>query len=309
VHCLVTGGAGFIGSHLVEHLLACGHQVRVIDDLSTGAADNLRAVSSRIDFHQGSITDRSCVERAVAGIECIFHLAALPSVARSVDAPLDTHAVCATGTLEVLEAARHAGVRRVVYASSSSVYGNGTGTTRSEADPVCPLSPYAAAKLAGEYYCQCYTAIHGLETVRLRFFNVFGPRQRADSPYSGVIARFTAALLQGQRPTIHGDGLQSRDFTYVDNVVEVLLLAACSPVAVGKVYNIGSSGSMCVLDLLGVLQELLDSALEPCFGPARAGDVRNSRADISRARTELGYTPSISVEEGVRRTLEAFRAT
>jgi UDP-glucose 4-epimerase len=288
-------------------LLARGHQVRVLDNLDTGSSHNLRDIASRIEVQEGSVIDRSCVERAVSGVEWVFHLAALPSVARSVLAPMKTHAVCATGTLEVLDAASRAGVRRLVYASSSSVYGNASLSTRSETDPLSPASPYAVAKLAGEYYCQCFTALYGLETVRLRFFNVFGPRQRADSPYSGVIALFAAALLKGQRPTIHGDGHQSRDFTFVRDVVEGLVLAAGTPEAAGKVYNLGGGARTSVLALLGILQGLLGTSLEPSFLAARQGDVRHSCADITRACAELSYAPSVSLQEGLSRTLETFR--
>lgn len=302
--CLVTGGSGFIGSHLVEALVAAGHGVRVLDDLSTGKRDNLRPVEGRIEFHQGSITDPDAVRRAVAGVAWVFHLAALPSVQRSVEEPLLSHHVCATGTLHVLEAARQAGVRRVVYAASSSAYGDTPGAVRVETDPIAPLSPYAAAKLAGEHYCRSFTAVYGLETVRLRFFNVFGPRQDARSPYSGVIALFLAAGLEGRTPTIHGDGLQSRDFTYVANAVQALMRAAEAPAAVGNVYNIGNGGSVSLLDLVASLNQLIEQPLRPTHGPARAGDVRHSQADITQARRDLGYEPTVTFPEGLRRTLE-----
>jgi UDP-glucose 4-epimerase len=305
--CLVTGGAGFIGSHLVESLVTRGHRVRVLDDFSTGRHDNLRAVEGRVDVIPGSVTDPGAVRAAVQGSQWVFHLAALPSVARSVEAPLLTHEVCATGTLQVLEAARRAGVRRVIYAASSSAYGGLPGAVRTEEDLVCPLSPYAAAKLAGEYYCRAFTAVYGLETVRLRFFNIFGPRQRADSPYSGVIALFLAALSEGLSPVIHGDGLQSRDFTYVDNAVQALLQAAEAAAAVGEVYNIGSGGSTTVLGLVTHLNDLLGTGIPPLHGPPRAGDVRHSRADITRARRDLGYEPTTPFLEGLRRTVQVYR--
>lgn len=306
---LVTGGAGFIGSHLVEQLLAEGHQVRVLDDLSTGRAENLAAVQSRIEFLQGSLTDRVCVQKAVADVEWIFHLGALPSVARSVEAPLPTHEVCATGTLNVLDAARSNGVKRLIYAASSSAYGGLPGERRREEDPVAPLSPYAAAKLAGEFYCQCFGSAFGLETVRLRFFNVFGPRQRADSPYSGVVPLFIATLLDGRVPTIHGDGLQSRDFTYVANVVHALLRAAVSPGVAGKVYNIGHGSSTSVLDLCRLIQRILGVQVEPLHTSARPGDARHSLADITHTRQDLGYNPPVGLEEGLRLTVEALRAS
>jgi UDP-glucose 4-epimerase len=305
--CLVTGGAGFIGSHLVEHLVQRGDAVRVLDNFSTGKPGNLTRMKDRIEIVQGSITDPAAVQSAVKGATWVAHLAALPSVQRSVEDPLSSHEVCATGTLNVLNAARSAGTRRVVYAASSSAYGDTPGSVRTEDDPVSPLSPYAAAKLAGEHYCRCFTSVYGLETVRLRFFNIFGPRQDARSPYSGVIALFIAAMNSGQPATIQGDGMQSRDFTYVDNVVQAVLKAAEAPAAVGNVYNIGSGGSIRVVDLVAHLQQLLATSLAPTFGPARAGDVRNSQADISRARRDLGYDPQVSFVEGLRRTIAAFR--
>jgi UDP-glucose 4-epimerase len=305
--CLVTGGAGFIGSHLVEGLLERSHQVRVFDNFSTGKAGNLRAVQNRVELFTGSITDPAALQKAVKGAQLVFHLAALPSVQRSVEEPLASHEACATGTLNVLTTARQAGVRRLVYAASSSAYGDTPGTIRTEEDPVAPLSPYAAAKLAGEHYCKCFTASYGFETVRLRFFNIFGPRQDVSSPYSGVIALFIGAMSAGQAPTVHGDGLQSRDFTYVANAVQAVLKAAEAPAAVGKVYNIGNGSTTTVLDLVKHLNELLGTHLPPRFGPARAGDVRHSQADISRARRDLGYDPQVTFLEGLRRTLHAYQ--
>ncbi len=305
--CLVTGGAGFIGSHLVEELAGRGHPVRVLDDFSTGRAANLEGIRNRVEVARGSVTDAEAVRTAVRGIEWVFHLAALPSVQKSVEDPLASHEVCATATVRVLHAARQAGVRRVVYAASSSAYGNQEGAVRTEADPVAPLSPYAAAKLAGEAYCECFTATYGLETVRLRFFNVFGPRQDARSPYSGVIALFIAAMAAGRAPTIYGDGRQSRDFVYVADAVQALVKAAAAPAASGKVYNIGRGEAVSVLDLVGHLQAMVGAAPGPNFAPPRAGDVRLSQADISRARRDLAYEPQVSFAEGLRRTLEARR--
>jgi UDP-glucose 4-epimerase len=305
--CLVTGGAGFIGSHLVEELVAQGWQVRVLDNLSTGRWSNLQLLEDRIEFVLGSITDAAMVRQAVADREVVFHLAALPSVARSLEDPLTTHEVCATGTLHVLDAARKTGARRFVYAASSSAYGGTPGSLRTEDDPTVPLSPYAAAKLTAEHYCQAYTTVYGLETVRLRFFNVFGPRQNADSPYTGVIALFCKAMAEGRVPIIHGDGLQSRDFTYVDNSVQALLKAADAPAASGKVYNIANGGSTTVLDLIRHLNDILGTNLQGTFAPSRPGDVRHSQADITRARRDLGYEPSVSFAIGLRWTLEALR--
>jgi UDP-glucose 4-epimerase len=306
--CLVTGGCGFIGSHLVEALLAGGAAVRVLDDLSTGKESNLAAVRGRVDFLAGSVTDRALVAQAVRDREVIYHLAALPSVARSVEMPLPTHETCATGTLNVLDAARNAGARRVVYAASSSAYGDTPGTLRREEDALSPMSPYAAAKLAGEHYCRCFTAVYGLETVRLRFFNIFGPRQDPHSPYSGVIALFTAAMAEGRVPRIDGDGLQSRDFTYVANAVEAVMKAATAPAAVGNVYNVGTGTNVNLLQLVAELNGLLGTNIQPTHGPARPGDVRHSQADISRARRDLGYEPKVSFAEGLKHTLHGYLA-
>jgi UDP-glucose 4-epimerase len=304
---LVTGGAGFIGSHLVEALLTQGWAVRVLDNLSTGKLDNLAAVKDRIEFVKGSVVDLAAVEQATKGCEVVFHLAAVPSVMRSVESPLESHEITATGTVKVLDASRRSGVRRVVFVGSSSAYGNIPGAVRLETEPVSPLSPYAAAKLAGEFYCSCFTNVYGLETVRLRFFNIFGPRQDASSPYSGVISLFLAAMSEGRVPRIDGDGLQSRDFAFVANAVQALIKAADAPAAIGNVYNIGNGGSITVLDLVKHLNELLGKSIQPTFGPTRPGDVRHSQADITKARLELGYEPKVSFQEGLRLTLEAHR--
>jgi UDP-glucose 4-epimerase len=303
---LVTGGAGFIGSHLVDELVRRGQRVRVFDDFSTGLRANLAHLDGKIDVVAGTLTDPAAVERAVAGATVVYHLAALASVARSVEAPLVSHAACATGTLQVVDAARRAGARRVVYAASSSAYGGGSAgpdDAQTEDQPLAARSPYAAAKLAGELYLQAFHATYGLETVRLRFFNIFGPRQRADSPYSGVIAIFAAKMKQGERPVVHGDGLQSRDFTYVANAVQALVKAAESPTAAGNVYNVGTGSSVTLLDLVRELNAVLGTKLDPTFGPTRAGDVKYSRADISRTRADLGYDPGVSFAEGLRRTV------
>jgi UDP-glucose 4-epimerase len=308
--CLVTGGAGFIGSHLAEALTAAGRRVRVFDNLSTGLASNLAHVRPAPELVVGDLGDPSAVAGAVEGAGVIYHLGALASVARSVEMPADSHRACATGTLNVLDAARRARVRRLVYAGSSSAYGGASDPAgQSEDLPVQPLSPYAAAKLAGEMYCQAFAHTYGLETVRVRFFNIFGPRQRADSPYSGVIALFTAAMSAGKAPTVHGDGLQSRDFTYVTNAVQALMKASAAPGVSGNVYNVGTGATITVLDLVTALNKLLGTNLKPVHAAPRAGDVRFSRADIRRARAELGYEPQVTFEDGLARTLRWYRET
>jgi len=306
--CLVTGGAGFIGSHLVESLTAAGWAVRVLDNFSTGLRSNLSEVRPAPEVVEADLMDRGAVERAVTGAEVVFHLGALPSVQRSVEDPEATHSACATGTLLVLDAARRGGVRRVVYAASSSAYG-GLSSPGGQDEACLPraLSPYAAAKLAGEFYAQAFAASYSLETVSLRFFNVFGPRQRDDSPYSGVIALFIRTMMAGRTPVVHGDGLQSRDFTYVANVVQALLGAADAPGASGQVFNVGTGSSTTLLDLLAALNRLFGCELIPHHGPARVGDVRHSRANIERARRDLGYNPSVSLLEGLERTVAWYR--
>ena len=306
--CLVTGGAGFIGSHLVEALTAAGRTVRVLDDLSTGLAENLAHIAPPPELLRGRVTDPDAAARAVAGCDTVFHLAALASVAKSVEDPLASHAACATGTLTVLDAARRAGVRRVVYAASASAYGGASDPAgQDESTPLVALSPYAAAKLAGELYAEAFAHTYGLETVRLRFFNVFGPRQRADSPYSGVIAIFAALLAAGRNPTVHGDGLQSRDFVYVSDVAYALMLAADAPGVSGRVYNVGTGGSVTLLELVAELNAALGTSAVPLHGPARAGDVRHSRAKIDRIRADLGYAPAVPFADGLRRTLDWYR--
>jgi UDP-glucose 4-epimerase len=305
--CLVTGGAGFIGSHLVDALVAAGRPVRVFDDFSTGQRDNLPA---GVEVVAGCVTDPAAVARAVDGCEVVFHLAALASVAKSVEDPPGSHAVCATGTLNVLDAARKAGVRRVVYAGSASAYGGADDPAGQDEDtPLVPLSPYAAAKLSGEFYCRAFAATYGLETVRLRFFNVFGPRQRADSPYSGVIAIFAGALSAGRTPTVFGDGQQSRDFVYVSDVCDALARAADTPGVSGRVYNVGTGGSVTLLELVAALNRILGTNAVPAHGPPRAGDVRHSRAKIDQIRADLGYAPRVPFEDGLRRTIEWYRTT
>jgi UDP-glucose 4-epimerase len=305
--CLVTGGAGFIGSHLAEALVARGHEVRVLDNLSTGFRSNLDPVADRIDFLHGDVTDLQQVRDAVRGVEAVYHQAALASVPRSVADPLATHRACVDGTLHVLLAARDAKVRRVVYAASSSAYGNSARLPKSEADPTAPLSPYAVAKLAGEQYCAAFSTVYGLETVRLRYFNVFGPRQTPDSPYAAVIPLFIQALTAGRGPVLHGDGQQSRDFTFVEDVVQANLLAAEAPGVSGRVYNVACGRRTTLLELVAHLNELLGTRIAPTHADPRPGDVRHSQADISRAVADLGYKPTTDVRRGLARCLEWWR--
>jgi UDP-glucose 4-epimerase len=302
--CLVTGGAGFIGSHLVEALLARGRRVRVLDNFSTGDPTNLAAVRDEVEVIDGDITDRAAVAAATRGAAVVFHQAALASVPRSVADPAATHEACATGTLNVLLAARDAGARRVVYAASSSAYGNSARLPKREGDPTAPLSPYAVAKLAGEHYCAAFSEVYGLETVRLRYFNVFGPRQSPDSPYAAVIPLFLRETLAGRRPHIHGDGEQSRDFTFVEDVVRANLLAAEAPGVSGRVYNVAGGRRVSLLQLAATINALLGTDIAPAHGPPRPGDVRHSQADISRAAADLGYAPRVSIEAGLRRCIE-----
>jgi UDP-glucose 4-epimerase len=304
---LVTGGAGFIGSHLVDALLARGDYVRVFDNFSTGNRANLDQNHPRLEIVDGDLTDPQVVSQAVDGIDLVFHQAALSSVPRSVDRPLDTHAACVTGTLYLLDAARRAGVRRLVYAASSSAYGDQPTSSKRETDLPAPISPYGAAKLAAEYYCQAFSATYGFETVALRYFNVFGPRQDPSGPYSAVIPLFVTAILKGQQPKIYGDGHQSRDFCYVANVVHANLLAADAQGASGKVFNVACGQNTSLLQLLAQINQLLGTDVAPIHEPARAGDVRESLADISQARRVLGYEPLVSFNEGLQRSIEYYR--
>jgi UDP-glucose 4-epimerase len=305
--CLVTGGAGFIGSHLVEHLLQRGARVRVLDNLSTGFESNLKGVAANVQWQRGDAADPDAATRGCEGVDYVFHQAALASVPRSMVEPLASHQHCATAVVSILDAARKQGVKRVVYAASSSAYGNIPFSSKREGDLPSPLSPYAAAKLAGEFYCQAFYQGFGLETVALRYFNVFGPRQDPGSEYSAVIPRFVARILSGERPIIYGDGLQSRDFSYVENVVLGNLLAATVDGAAGGVFNIANGQSTTLLSLLKMLSEILGRPIEPIHEPARAGDVRDSLADIARAQTVLGYEPPVGVEEGLRRSVAYYQ--
>jgi UDP-glucose 4-epimerase len=305
---LVTGGAGFIGSHIASALVARGDSVRVLDDLSTGKLANLDHLRGQVEFIEGSIVDAEAVGRAMQGIEVVYHQAALASVPRSVDRPLDTHAACATGTLMVLDQARRAGVRRVVYAASSSCYGDQPNSSKRESDLPDPLSPYAAAKLAGEMYCKAFYQTYKLETVGLRYFNVFGPRQDPNGAYAAVIPRFVTWILAGQPLTVYGDGGQSRDFTFVDNVVAGNLLAADAPGVAGKSLNVAYGRSVSLLELVRALENLVGVRANVIHEPPRVGDVRDSLADITQARKLLGYEPVVDFLEGLRRSVDYYRS-
>ncbi len=303
---VVTGGAGFIGSHLVEALLGAGYSVRVVDNLSTGHRSNLAHLEGRYDWVEGDLADFAVARRAAEGAAYVFHEAAVPSVPRSVREPLLSHASGPTATLNMLEAARQAGTRRFMFAASSSAYGDTDELPKHEAMPARPLSPYAAGKLAGEQYVAVYARTMGLDGVALRYFNVFGPRQDPSSPYSGVISKFSLAMSGGERPVIYGDGSQTRDFTYVDNVVAANLAAmrAREPLG-GAVLNVGTGGKVSLLDLVAAINQILGTAATPEFQPSRAGDVRDSQASLERIRAALDYEPIVGFEEGLRRTLKA----
>jgi len=305
---LVTGGAGFIGSHIVHALAARGKSVRVFDNLETGSLANLEAVRDRIEWVQGDLRDAAAIERAVHGVRYVLHQAALASVPRSVDDPLTTDAVNVGGSLRLLAAARAAGVRRLVFASSSSIYGDSPSLPKVESMPANPLSPYALQKLAGETYFCLFHRLYGLETIALRYFNVFGPRQNPQSQYAAVIPLFITRLLRGARPIVYGDGEQTRDFSYVENVVEANLRAlAAGPRAVGRVYNIACGERIGLNQLLGLIGDELGVRPDPIYAEPRPGDVRHSLADISAAREALGYAPAIGASEGLRRTIAFYR--
>jgi nucleoside-diphosphate-sugar epimerase len=305
---LVTGGAGFIGSHLVEELLRRGERVRVVDNFFSGKRENLPP-SARIELVEGDLADAAVAARAVAGCEFVLHQAAIPSVPRSVKDPLTSHRANVDATLQVLLAARDAGVKRVVYAGSSSAYGDTPVLPKREDMKPHPQSPYALQKLVGEQYCQLFSKLYGLETVTIRYFNVFGPRQDPGSAYSGVISRFVKLLSEGQAPTIYGDGKQTRDFTYVSDVVRGVLLACHAPAVSGEVINVAGGGRVSLLELLRTLQVILCQNIEPAFQPARDGDVRDSQADIFKARQLLGFEPEVSLEDGLRRTVTWYRTS
>jgi nucleoside-diphosphate-sugar epimerase len=315
-YCLVTGGAGFIGSHIVEGLLRHGHSVRVLDDFATGASANLAAVQQQLtsegvnyslDVVEGSILDSHRLAAIMAGIEYVYHEAALPSVAFSVQDPLLSNRVNVEGTLCVLIAARNAGVKRVIYAGSSSAYGDSPELPKREDHPTNPLSPYAVAKLTGEHYCRLFTELYGLETVTLRYFNVFGARQNPHSQYAAVIPKFVTAILKGEALPVFGDGEQSRDFTHVGNVVHGNLLAMTAPKVAGAVLNVANGSRTSLLQLIAYLEDLTNQQAHIEFLPARPGDVRHSQADITRATHLLGFTPQVNVKEGLQHTLAYYR--
>ena len=304
---LVTGGAGFIGSHLAVALVRAGHSVRVIDNFASGKRSNLREVREDVELVRGDCADLRAAARAVAGVDAIYHEAAIPSVARSVEHPLVSHRANATATLTMLTAARDAGVRRFVYASSSSVYGDAPEPAKHERLEPRPLSPYAADKLAGEHYLRVFAQLYGLETLSLRYFNVFGPRQDPGSPYSGVISLFTTALLEGHQPVIYGDGRQSRDFTYVDNVVAANLHALTAKGLRGQDVNVATGRAITLVELLAALGQLTGQPARAERRPGRAGDIRHSRADVRAARRLLGYKTHVSFEDGLARTVAWYR--
>ncbi|MFG0262950.1 MAG: SDR family oxidoreductase [Novipirellula sp. JB048] len=309
-HCLVTGGSGFIGSHLVDALRTVGAKVRVLDNFSTGFRHNLAHTTAdeEVEIVTGDASDPESVARATQGIDYIFHHAAMASVPRSMREPALCHAWCATSTVELLKAAADQGVKRLVLASTSAAYGDSPFVSKRESDAVAPLSPYAAAKLAAESYCQAFYRGWGLETVVLRYFNVFGPRQDPKSEYSAVIPRFVSMILSGERPIIYGDGEQSRDFVYVGDVARANLLAATSPAAAGGTFNIGRGERTSLLMLLHSLREILGQGIEPIHEAPRAGDVRDSLADINVARAQLGFEPQVSIPDGLQMSVEFYRS-
>jgi len=307
MHYLVTGGAGFIGAHLCERLLRDGHAVRVIDDFSTGREENIASFRDRISLIRASIADRAAVERALDGIDGVFHLAAIPSVPRSIADPIRTHRSIVDGTLALLEEMRRRGGGRMVLASSSSIYGETAVLPKHENLLPDPLSPYAVAKLVAEHYAVVYARLYGLKTVSLRYFNVFGPRQDPKSEYAAVIPRFVTAALAGATPVIYGDGRQSRDFTYVENVVEANLLAMKSDLG-GAVMNVAVGERIDLLAVIGMIGEILGCEIAPRFEPARPGDIRHSYAAIDRARTLLGFAPAVDFRAGLLKTIEYFRS-
>jgi len=305
---LVTGGAGFIGSHLVEGLLACGYAVRALDNFATGKRENLAAVTDKIELLEGDVRNLTTVRTAMRKVDVVFHEAALPSVERSVKNPLESNEVNITGTLNVLLAARDAGVQRVIYAASSAAYGNTLTLPKEETMTPEPLSPYAVSKIAGEQYAKIFTQLYGLSTVSLRYFNVFGPRQDPTTQYAGVIAKFINCALEGKPFPVFGDGEQSRDFTYVSNVVDANILAAEAKLEGAVLMNIAYGQRASLNQIIDMLNELTHQNLPAQYGPERAGDVRHSHASLSRAKGILGYAPKVDLLEGLRRTLEWYRS-
>lgn len=307
VRYLVTGGAGFIGSHIVTRLVAEGHRVRVLDNLCTGSLANLAHLGDAVEFHEADLRDANEVARIVSGCEVVFHQAALASVPLSIEKPLETHHACVTGTVNLLDACRKAGVQRVVYAGSSSAYGDSPEMPKHESHMPEVLSPYAAAKLAGEYYCQAFAASYNIEVVRLRYFNVFGPRQDPKSPYSAVIPLFASALVEGRVPKIYGTGEQSRDFVYVENVAEANILASRAAGVSGKVFNVACGETISVLELLQLICLELELPCDPEFLPPRVGDVLHSWADISATKRDLGFAIKVGLQEGLTKTLAYYK--
>lgn len=305
---LVTGGAGFIGSNLVHALVARGDEVVVFDNLSTGDLNNLNEVREKISFVEGDIRDFEALQGAVSGCQYVLHQAAMASVALSIEQPLEHNEINVRGTLNVLEAARLAGVKRLVFAASSAAYGDTEVMPITESQLPRPLSPYGVAKVTGEHYCQAYFEVFGLETVALRYFNIFGPRQAPGSAYAAVIPLFADAILRGDAPTINGDGLHSRDFCFVANVVEANLKALTAPAAPGNVYNVAVGVQVTLLDLIEAINEVLGTNVAPTHGPERVGDIRHSLADISAARRDLGYEAKVSFKDGLAKTLAWYRS-
>jgi UDP-glucose 4-epimerase len=305
---LVTGGAGFIGSNLVRALVERGHKVRVLDDFSSGREQNLAGVEQKITLVRGDVCDAATVETVIAGCDFVLHQAAIPSVPRSIERPLQSDRANTHGTLTVLEAARKAKVKRVVFAASSAAYGETPTLPKVETMTPDPLSPYAVSKIAGENYLKVYHACHGLETVSLRYFNVFGPHQDPKSEYAAVIPRFVTCAITGKQPTIFGDGLQSRDFCYIDNAVQANLLACTAKDAPGKVFNIACNVRTTLLDVIATLGRIVGRKIDPIHEPPRAGDIKHSLADIDRARQVLGYTAPVSFEDGLAKTVDWYRA-
>jgi UDP-glucose 4-epimerase len=307
---IVTGGAGFIGSALVRGLLALKDgSVEVIDNLSTGHRDNLNDIESQIAFHQADICDFNAIAPIIAGADSVFHIAAIPSVPKSIVSPVPSHSSNIDGTFNVLRACVEGKVHKVVYAASSSAYGDTVELPKVETMQANPKSPYAAQKLLGEYYCAVFSSCYGIDATSLRFFNVYGPRQDPSSPYSGVISVFMTSLLQGTSPTIFGDGEQTRDFTYIDDVVELVIKASKAPGVAGKVFNAGNGNRYCLNEVWSLLQKMEGVTIPATFAPSRAGDVRDSQADTSAAVRELGHAPRFSLEDGLRRTLEWYRVS
>ena len=306
---LITGGGGFIGSNLVEELLNLGHSVRVLDNFSTGKRENLQQFRDDIELIEGDIRSYHVTDRAVKKMEIILHQAALPSVPRSINDPITSNEVNVVGTLNILEAARTHGVKRIIYASSSSVYGDNPTLPKKETMTPNPLSPYAVSKLAGEHYCRIFSELYGIETVALRYFNVFGPRQDPNSQYSAVIPKFIRAMLEGKSPVIYGDGEQSRDFTHVSNVVNANVLAATQPGAIGKVMNCATHGQVTLNELVYTLNELLSTGIEPTYADGRPGDIKHSYADIDLLGTATGYRPVTSFSAGLQSTVKYYQGT